>query len=57
MLGSYSLKYPIEKPCSTISFSSEDAFPNDSLSAEKLKIYINVSDSKQNDENNVTVTG
>ena len=46
MLGSYSLKYPIEKPCSTISFSSEDAFPNDSLSAEKLKIYINVSDSK-----------
>ena len=57
MLSTYSLQHPIGKACSKTSFSSEDAFPNVSLSAEKLKLYINVSDSKQNDKNNVTVTG
>ena len=57
MLSTYSLQHAIEKPCSKTSFNSEDAFPNVSLSAEKLKLYINVSDSKQNDKINVTVTG
>ena len=57
MSSTYSLQHPIGKTCSKTSFSSEDAFPNVSSSAEKLKLYVNVSDSKQNDKNNVTVTG
>ena len=40
----------------TKTFSSEDAFPKVSLPAEKPKLFINVSDSKEN-ENNVDVTG
>ena len=40
----------------TTSFSSEDAFPSVSLPAEKLKPFINDSDSKQN-KSNVDVTG
>ena len=48
MLGSYSLQNPIYKAGSTTSFSSEDAF-------EKLNIFINVSDSKENE--NIYVTG
>ena len=55
MLGSYSLQNPIYKAGSTTSFSSEDAFPKVSLSAEKLNIFINVSDSKENE--NIYVTG
>ena len=46
MLSTYSLQHPIGKPCSKTSFSSENAFPNVSWSAEKLKLYINVSESK-----------
>ena len=48
MLGSYSLQNPIYKAGSTTSFSSEDAF-------EKQNIFINVSDSKENE--NIYVTG
>ena len=48
MLSSYSLQNPIYKAGSTTSFSSEDAF-------EKLNIFINVSDSKENE--NIYVTG
>ena len=46
MSSTYSLQHPIGKTCSKNSFSSEDAFPNVSSSAEKLKLYVNVSDSK-----------
>ena len=56
MSGSYSLQHQIDKAGSTTSFSSEDAFHKVSLPAEKLKLFINVSDSKKN-ENNVDVTG
>ena len=56
MLGSHSLQNLIEKASSTASFSFEDAFPKVSLPAEKLKLFINPSDSKKN-ENNVDVTG
>ena len=56
MLGSYNLQHPIAKAGSTTSFSSENAFSKIRLSAEKLNIFINVSDSKGN-ENNVDVTG
>ena len=47
MLGSYNLQNPIDKAGSTpsTSFSSEDAFPMVSLPAEKLKLFINLSDS------------
>ena len=46
MLGSYNLQHPIDKAGSTPStlFSSEDAFPMVSLLAEKLKLFINLSD-------------
>ena len=40
----------------TTSFSSEDAFPKVSLSAEKLKLFVNINDSKEN-KNNVNFTG
>ena len=40
MLGSYSLQHPIDKADSKTSFSSEDAFPKVSLSAEKLKLFM-----------------
>ena len=33
--------YPIGKASSTTSFSSDDAFPNISLSAKKLELFIN----------------
>ena len=56
MLGNYSLQDLIYKAGSTTSFSSEDAFPKVSLPAEKLKVFVGVSDSKEN-ENNVDVTG
>ena len=56
MLGSYNLQHSIAKAGSTTSFSSENAFSKIRLSAEKLNIFINVSDSKEN-ENNVDVTG
>ena len=55
MLGSYSLQHPIDKAGSTTSVSSEDAFPKVSLPAEKLKLFINVSDNKKN-KNIVDVT-
>ena len=50
-----SLQHPIDKACSTTSFSSEDTFPSVNLSAKILKPFINDSDSKGN-ENNVDVT-
>ena len=40
MLGSCSLQNPIDKAGSKTSFSSEDAFPEVSLSAEKLKLFM-----------------
>ena len=48
MLGSYNLQHPIAKAGSTTSFSSENAFSKIRFSAEKLNIFINVSDSKEN---------
>lgn len=54
MLGS--LRHPMDKVCSTTSFSSEDVFLSVSLSVKKLKFFTNDSDSKNN-ENNVNVTG
>ena len=63
-----SLQHPINKACSTklvhrsyivastTSFSSDYAFPNVNIFAKKLKLLINDSDSKEN-ENNVNVTG
>ena len=46
MLGSS--RHPIDKVGLTTLFSSEDTFPSTSLSAEKLKPFINDSDSKEN---------
>ena len=46
MLGS--LQHSIDKAGSTTSFSSEEAFPIVNLSDEKLKLFINDSDSKEN---------
>ena len=46
MLGS--LQHSVDKTGSTTSFSSEDAFPIANLSDEKLKLFINDSDSKEN---------
>ena len=46
MLGS--LQHSVDKTGSTTSFSSEDAFPIVNLSDEKLKLFINDSDSKEN---------
>ena len=43
--------YPIGKASSTTSFSSDDAFPNISLSAKKLELFI-----KEN-EKKINVTG
>ena len=54
MLGS--LQHPIGKAGSATSFNFEDFFPSVSLSAKKLKLFLNDSDSKEN-ENNVDVTG
>ena len=54
MLGS--LRHPIDKAGSKTSLSSEDAFPNNSLSARNLKLFINDSDRKEIG-NNVDVTG
>ena len=50
------LRHPIDKTDATTSFSSEDAFPSASLSAKKLKIFIDDSDSKEN-KKHVDVTG
>ena len=52
----FSLRHPFDKAGSTISFSSEDAFPSVSLSAKNPKLFIDDSDSKEN-ENNVDITG
>ena len=52
MLGS--LRYQIGKADSATSFSSEDTFPNVSLSANNLKLFINDSTSKENRNNVVT---
>ena len=49
-------QHPIDKAGSTNSFNSEDAFAKVSLCAEKLKLFINFSDSKEN-ENNVDAAG
>ena len=54
MLGS--LRHSIDKSGSITLFGSEDNFPSVSLSAKKLKLFINDCDSKEN-ENNVDVTG
>ena len=54
MLGS--LRHSIDKSDSITLFGSEDTFPSVSLSAKKLKLFINDCDSKEN-ENNVDVTG
>ena len=54
MLGSS--RHPIDQADSTTSVSSKDASPNVSLSAKKLKLFINDGDGKEN-ENNVDVTG
>ena len=51
-----SLRHPLDKVGSTLSFSSEDAFPSVSLSAKNPKRFIDDSDSKEN-ENNVDITG
>ena len=51
----YSLRHPIDKVGSITSFSSENVFPNVSLSAKKLKLFINANFSKEN-ENNVDAT-
>ena len=50
------LRHPFDKAGSTMSFSSEDAFPSVSLSAKNPKLFIDDSDSKEN-ENNVDITG
>ena len=44
----YHLQYLIDKAVSATSCSSEDAFPSVSLSAKKLKLFINDSNSKEN---------
>ena len=54
ILGSF--RHLIDKAGSTTSFSSEDVFPSVSLSVKKLKLFINDSDSKEN-ENNIDVIG
>ena len=54
MLGR--LRHQIGKVGSSTSFSTEHAFPNVSLSAKNLKLFINDSDSKEN-RNNVHLTG
>ena len=54
MLGR--LRHQIDKVGSSASFSTEHAFPNVSLSAKNLKLFINDSDSKENG-NNVHLTG
>ena len=54
MLGS--LRHSIDKSDSITLFGSEDTFPSVSLSAKKLKLFINDRDSKEN-EKNVDVTG
>ena len=50
------LQHPIDNAGSTTSFSSDAAFPSVSLSAKKLKLFVNDSDSKE-DENKANVTG
>ena len=54
MLGS--LRHSIDKSDSITLFGSEDTFPSVSLSAKKLKLFINDRDSKEN-EKKVDVTG
>ena len=54
MLGR--LRHQIGKVGSSTSFSTEHAFPNVSLSAKNLKLFINDGDSKENG-NNVHLTG
>ena len=49
MLGR--LRHQIGKVGSSTSFSTEHAFPNVSLSAKNLKLFINDSDSKENGNN------
>ena len=56
MLGSYSLQHPIDKAGSINSFISEDVLPRVTFPAEKLKLFISVSDSKEN-ENALDVAG
>ena len=46
ILGSQ--RHLIDKAASTTSFRSEDSFPSVSLSAEKVKLFMNDSDSKGN---------
>ena len=55
-VASHSLQHPIDKAGSATSLRCKDGFPKVNLPAEKLKLFINVSDSKEN-ENNVDVTG
>ena len=50
------LQHPIDSAGSTTLFSSDPAFPSVSLSAKKLKLFVNDSDSKEN-ENKANVTG
>ena len=54
MLGS--LRHSIDKSDSITLFGSEDTFLSVSLSAKKLKLFINDRDSKEN-EKKVDVTG
>ena len=54
MLGS--LRHSIDKSDSITLFGSEDTFPSVSLSAKKLKLFINDRDSKEN-EKKVDVAG
>ena len=49
MLGS--LRHPVDKAGSTTSFSSENTFPRVSLSAEKLKSFINGNNNKLSENN------
>ena len=51
MLGIPSLRHPINKAGSTTLFNFEDAFPSVNLSVKKLKLFIDVSDSKENKNN------
>lgn len=56
LLGSYRLQRQIEKTASATWFSFENTFLMVNLPAERLKIFINVSDSEENG-NNADVTG
>ena len=53
--GSTKLVHQIDKAGSTTSFSSNDPFPSVRLFAKKLKLFVN--DSNSNENENVDVTG